>query len=90
MRVEQVTHLLQMIVVFYQNWKMEISFGRKGFPGIKVPCGNKYSILVMPPFLYNGRFSENELIETYNMASKAISNAFCLVRIKFNKSNKHL
>lgn len=41
----------------------------KGFPGIKVLCENKNSILVMPPILHNGKFSENEVIETYNIAS---------------------
>ena len=41
----------------------------KGFPGIKVLCENKNSILVMPPILHNGKFSENEVIETYNVAS---------------------
>lgn len=44
----------------------------KGFPGIKVSCKNKNSILIMPPFLHNGRFSENEVVETYNIASVRI------------------
>lgn len=44
----------------------------KGFPGIKVSCENKNSILVMPPILHNGKFSENEVIETYNVASVRI------------------
>ncbi|KAF0732490.1 THAP-type domain-containing protein, partial [Aphis craccivora] len=44
----------------------------KGFPGIKVLCENKNSILVMPPILHNGKFSENEVIESYNVASVRI------------------
>lgn len=44
----------------------------KGFPGIKVSCENKNSILIMPPFLHNGRFSENEVVGTYNIASVRI------------------
>lgn len=44
----------------------------KCFPGIKVSCENKNSILAMPPILHNGRFSENEVIETYNIASVKI------------------
>jgi len=38
-----------------------------GFPGIKVPCDEKQSILVKPPILHNERFTEEELIETYNV-----------------------
>uniref|UniRef100_A0A2S2R4Z5 DDE Tnp4 domain-containing protein n=1 Tax=Sipha flava TaxID=143950 RepID=A0A2S2R4Z5_9HEMI len=41
----------------------------KGFSGIKVPCDEKQSILVMPPILHNGRFTEEEVIKTYNVAS---------------------
>ncbi|KAF0702905.1 Uncharacterized protein FWK35_00039004, partial [Aphis craccivora] len=44
----------------------------KGFPGIKVLCDEKQSILVMPPIIHNGRFTEEEVIETYNVASGRI------------------
>jgi len=44
----------------------------KGFSGIKFSCKNKNSIWVTPPFLHNGRFSENEVVETYNIASVRI------------------
>jgi len=42
----------------------------KRFPGIKTTDGN--FVIVMPPFLHNGRFSEDEILETYNIASVRI------------------
>ncbi|KAF0693239.1 Uncharacterized protein FWK35_00035034, partial [Aphis craccivora] len=36
----------------------------KGFPGIKPGVEGQNSILVMPPMLHNGRFSEEEVIQT--------------------------
>lgn len=41
----------------------------KGLPGIKIPCNEKQSILVISPVLHNGQFTEKEVIETYNVAS---------------------
>jgi len=54
----------------------------KGFPSIKVPCDEKQSILVMPPFLHNGRFTEEEVIETYNIASVRIHIERVFARLK--------
>lgn len=41
----------------------------KGFPGIKTSVDRKNSILVMPPFMHNGVFTEEEITTTYNIAS---------------------
>lgn len=54
----------------------------KGFPGIKVSCDEKKSILVMPPILHNGRFTEEEVIETYNVASVRIHIERVFARLK--------
>jgi len=40
----------------------------KGFPGIKTECENNNSILVIPPILYNCRFSKEEVLQTYSVA----------------------
>ncbi|KAL4122397.1 hypothetical protein QTP88_014728 [Uroleucon formosanum] len=44
----------------------------KGFPGIKVALEGSKSILVVPPILHNGHFSEDEVLETYTVASVRI------------------
>lgn len=54
----------------------------KGFLGIKIPCDDKKSILVMPPFLHNGRFTQEEVTETYNVASVRIHIERVFARLK--------
>lgn len=44
----------------------------KGFPGIKVGCENVKNILVVPPILHNRRFTKEEMLETYSVASVRI------------------
>ncbi|XP_060845742.1 uncharacterized protein LOC132925355 [Rhopalosiphum padi] len=44
----------------------------KGFPGIKVALEGSKSILVVPPIFHNGHFSEDEVLETYTVASVRI------------------
>lgn len=44
----------------------------KGFPGIKVSCENVKSVLVVPPILHNRRFTEEEVLQTYSVASVRI------------------
>lgn len=41
----------------------------KGFPSIKTGVNNQNIILVMPPMLHNGRLTEEEVLNTYNVAS---------------------
>jgi len=61
----------------------------KGFPGIKPGVEGHNSILVMPPILHNGRFSEEEVIKTYNVASVRIHIERLFARLKsFNVLNK--
>lgn len=61
----------------------------KGFPGIKSGVEGQNSILVMPPILHNGRFSEEEVIKTYNVASVRIHIERLFARLKsFNVLNK--
>lgn len=61
----------------------------KGFPGIKTNCEDNSSILIMPPILHNSRFSEEEVIETYSVASVRIHIERFFARIKtFNILNK--
>lgn len=61
----------------------------KGFLGIKVSCESLKSILVVPPILHNGRFSEVEVLETYSVASVRIHIERVFARLKtysiFNK-----
>lgn len=52
----------------------------KGFPGIKTT--NENVVIVMPPFLHNGRFSEDEVLETYNVASVRIHIERLFARLK--------
>ncbi|KAF0713789.1 THAP-type domain-containing protein [Aphis craccivora] len=54
----------------------------KGFPGIKTNCKEGNSILIMPPILHNGRFSEEEVIETYSVASVRIHIERFFARLK--------
>ncbi|XP_050059744.1 uncharacterized protein LOC114122615 [Aphis gossypii] len=54
----------------------------KGFPGIKTSMDEKNSILVMPPFMHNGVFTEDEIIQTYNIASVRIHIERSIQRIK--------
>lgn len=54
----------------------------KGFPGIKTNCEEGNSILIMPPILHNGRFSEEEVIETYSVASVRIHIERFFARLK--------
>lgn len=61
----------------------------KGFPGIKTNCEDNKSILIMPPILRNGRFSEEEIIETYSIASVRIHVERVFARLKtYNILNK--
>lgn len=61
----------------------------KGFSGIQSGIEGQNSILVMPPILHNHRFSEEELLETYNVASVRIHIERLFARLKlFNVSNK--
>lgn len=61
----------------------------KGFPGIKPGVEGQNSILVMPPMLHNGRFSEEEVLNTYNVASVRIHIERLFARLKsFNVLNK--
>lgn len=54
----------------------------KGFPGIKTDCENKSSILVMPPILHHRRFTEQEVIDTYSIASIRIHVERFFARLK--------
>lgn len=54
----------------------------KGFPGIEVGCENSKSILIVPPILHNGRFSEDEVLETYSVASVRIHIERVFARLK--------
>jgi len=61
----------------------------KGFPGIKTGVNNQNSILVMPPMLHNGRLTEEEVLNTYNVASVRIHIERLFARLKtFNILNK--
>ncbi|KAL4142145.1 hypothetical protein QTP88_004662 [Uroleucon formosanum] len=44
----------------------------KGFSGIKVALEGSKSILIVPPILHNGHFSEDEVLDTYTIASVRI------------------
>lgn len=59
----------------------DVVLADKGFPGIKTLCDDQKSILVMPPILHNGRFTEEEIINTYSVAS---------VRIHIELDLKHM
>lgn len=50
----------------------DIVLADKGFPGIKTSCENSNCILVMPPILHHGRFTEDEVMETHTVASVRI------------------
>lgn len=54
----------------------------KGFPGIKTNCDHQNSILIMPPFLCNAKFTESEVLETYNIASVRIHIERLFARVK--------
>lgn len=54
----------------------------KGFPGIKIGFNNENVIIVMPPFLHNGNLSEEEVEETYSVASVRIHVERCIQRVK--------
>jgi len=54
----------------------------KGFPGIKTNCDQQNAILIMPPFLYNAKFTESEVLETYNIASVRIHIERLFARVK--------
>lgn len=61
----------------------------KGFPGIKTGVDGQNSILVIPPMLHNGRFTEEEVLSTYNVASVRIHIERLFARLKtFNVLNK--
>lgn len=66
----------------------------EGFPGIKTNCENKNAILVMPPVLHHGRFTEKEILETYTIASIRIHVERFFARLKshgvLNKIQKEL
>lgn len=54
----------------------------KGFPGIRTGVEGHNSILVMPPVLHNGRFTEEEVLNTYNVASVRIHIERLFARLK--------
>jgi len=54
----------------------------KGFPGIQTEIENSNSILIMPPILHNGRFSETEILETYSIVSVRIHIERVFARMK--------
>ncbi|KAF0697432.1 Uncharacterized protein FWK35_00036902 [Aphis craccivora] len=54
----------------------------KGFPGIKTNCENNNTILVMPPILHNGTLTEQEVLETYSIASIRIHIERFFARLK--------
>jgi len=54
----------------------------KGFPGIQTEIENSNSILIMPPILHNGRFSETEILETFSIASVRIHIERVFARMK--------
>lgn len=61
----------------------------KGFPDIKTGIDGQNAILIMPPCLHNQRFSEEEILETYNVASVRIHVERLFARLKlFNVFNK--
>lgn len=61
----------------------DVVLADKGFPSIKTHCEtNSNSILVMPPILHNGRFTEHEVIETYSVASVRIHIERVFARLK--------
>ncbi|KAL4104238.1 hypothetical protein QTP88_019547 [Uroleucon formosanum] len=61
----------------------------KGFPGIKTGVDGQNSILVIPPMLHNGRFTEEEVLSTYNVASVRIHIERRFAKLKtFNVLNK--
>lgn len=58
---------------FLKNLEIgDIVLAYKRFPGIKTLCDDHKSILIMPPILHNGRFTEEEIINTYSVASVRI------------------
>lgn len=54
----------------------------KGFPGIKTAVGENNSILVMPPFMHNGMLTQDEIINTYQIASVRIHVERSIQRVK--------
>ncbi|XP_060846263.1 uncharacterized protein LOC132925924 [Rhopalosiphum padi] len=61
----------------------------KGFPGIKTGVDDQNSILVIPPMLHNGRFTEEEVLSTSNVAGVRIHIERLFARLKtFNILNK--
>lgn len=54
----------------------------KSFPGIKTNCDQANAILITPPFLHNGRFTENEVFETRSIASVRIHIERLFARMK--------
>lgn len=56
----------------------------KGFPGIKTNIENQNAILVMPPILHNGRFTEEEVLETQSIASVRIHVERFFARLKMH------
>jgi len=54
----------------------------KGFPGIKTNCEYKTSILIMPSILHKGSFVEEEVVETYYVASVRIHIERFFARLK--------
>lgn len=61
----------------------DIVLADKGFPGIQTNIPN--SIVIMPPFVHDGRLTVEEIVETYNIASVRIHVERCIQRIKLYK-----
>lgn len=61
----------------------------RGFPGINTQCENNNAIIIMPPICHNGRFTEDEVLKTYSVASVRIHIERIFARLKtyavFNK-----
>lgn len=72
----------------------DIILADKGFPGIRTECENSSGILLMPPILHNERFTEEEVLTTYNIASVRIHIERLFAQIKtfgiFNKFQMEL
>ncbi|KAK9884612.1 hypothetical protein WA026_007452 [Henosepilachna vigintioctopunctata] len=54
----------------------------KGFPSIKKSIDVPNAIIVTPPFLHDGHLTEDEIVNTYNIASVRIHVERCIARIK--------
>lgn len=61
----------------------DVVLADKGFPGIQTNIPN--SIVIMPPFVHDGKLTVEEIVETYNIASVRIHVERCIQRIKLHR-----